>query len=230
MLGLTILLADRDFAAANDALLRAIALDPELASAHRNRTFALASIGRFADAERAARRAVEIEPLSLAAHNDLLQCLIAARRYGHAIAEARRTISFAADSFQAWAAKGWAHAFLCEEKDAVSSLLESLKTMGTDAPTLERLAHSYESGGFPGFCAAGADLFERQSVMFMPRRMDVAMLRTQAGQFDLAFAALEKAAEQGDPVLLLAPYLPHLDRLRNDPRFPRLLERVRPVR
>jgi DNA-binding winged helix-turn-helix (wHTH) protein len=230
VLGLATLLADRKFSAADDALQRATGLDPTLASAHRNRAFALASVGQFADSEREARRAVEVEPYSLSARNDLLQVLIVARRYRYAIAESTRTIAMSANSFQAWAGKGWSHAFLGEEEDAVISLLESLKTMGTDAETLSGLSRAHERGNFEQFCAAGADLFETQRVLFTPRPMDVAMLRTQAGQFDAAFAALDNAAERGDPVLLLTPYLPHLDRLRNDPRFPRLLERIRPVR
>ena len=229
VLGLATLLADRDFSAADEALQRALALDAGLGEAHRNRSFALASIGRFADAEREARRAVEIEPLSLSARNDLVQTLIAARRYGHAVEEARRTIALGAESFQAWAAKGWAHAFLGEEKDAVASLLESLKAMGTDEATIAGLSRAHADGGLQSLYAAGADLFERQRVLFTPRPLDIAMLRTQAGQLDAAFAALDRAAELGDPVLLLAPYLPHLDRLRNDPRFPSLLERVRLV-
>jgi Flp pilus assembly protein TadD len=230
VLGLATLLADRDFAAADDAMQRALALDPELASAHRNHSFALACVGRFADAEREARRAVEIEPLSLSARNDLLQTLIAARRYGHAVAEAKRTIALGAESFQAWAAMGWAYAFLGEEDDAVASLLESLKAMGTDEATIGDLSRVHATGGLQSLCSAGADLFERQRVLFTPRPLDIAMLRTQAGQLDEAFAALNKAAELGDPLLLLAPYLPHLDRLRNDPRFPLLLERARLVR
>src|SRR5215472_6089314 len=57
-LGISVLLADRDFASADAALARAIALDPELSSAHGRRAFAFASIGRLADAEREARRTI----------------------------------------------------------------------------------------------------------------------------------------------------------------------------
>ncbi|MBL6854678.1 MAG: winged helix-turn-helix domain-containing protein, partial [Alphaproteobacteria bacterium] len=64
LLGAAILLADRDFARTDAALLKAIALDPGLARAHRTRAFALSAIGRFVEAEREARRAIEIEPLS----------------------------------------------------------------------------------------------------------------------------------------------------------------------
>ena len=230
ILGLAMLLADRDFAAADEALQHAIGLDPALASAHRNRCFALACVGRFSDAEREARRAAELEPYSLSARNDLLQILLAARRFRHAIAEAARTLSLSQASFQAWSAKGWAHIFLGEEEEGRAALIESLKTMGTNAETIEALALGVKTASFEKFCSVGADLFETQKVLFAPRPLDIAMLRVQAGEFDAAFAALDQAVARGDPVLLLLPYLPHLDRVRNDLRFAKLMERVRLVR
>ena len=230
VLGLAILLGERDFEAADEALARAIGLDPELAFAHRNRSFALASVGRFPDAEREARRAVGLDPYSLAARNDLLQILITARRFRQAIAEAGQALKLSQDSFQAWSAKGWSHAFLGEEENARVALIESLRTMGTSGPTIAALAERVKAKSFEAFCSAGADLFEAQKVLFSPRPMDIAMLRVQAGEFDAALVSLEEAAARGDPVLLLLRYLPHLDRIRNDPRFSKFAERVRPVR
>jgi len=231
VLGVLTLLADRDFAAADTALLRAIALDPELAVAHQNRAFALCAIGRFVEAEREARRAVELAPHALAMRSVLLQTLLLARRYAPAVAEAKRAIALSAQgAFEAWAAKGWAHHFLGEDDEAVAAFAEHLKAFGSDAATIARITTTYRDGGFEACAAAAADLFEAQRVLFVPRPLDVAMLRAFAGDAERAFASLNVAAERGDPVLLVAQYLPHLDRLRNDPRFAALLERVRPVR
>jgi DNA-binding winged helix-turn-helix (wHTH) protein/Tfp pilus assembly protein PilF len=226
VLGLARLFGDREFGPADDAFLRAIRLDGAMASAHRGRTFALASVGRLAEAEREARRSAEIEPLSFATRNDLLQILIAARKYAHAIAEAKRALALGGSTFQAWSAKGWAEVFIGETDNGVSSLLESLRAMGSGEATVEKLRATYSEQGFEAFCARGADLFESQRLLFTPRALDIAMLCIQSGDNKRAFAQLEKAASQGDPVLLFARYLPHLDRVRNDPRFARLIERV----
>jgi hypothetical protein len=66
--------------------------------------------------------------------------------------------------------------------------------------------------------------------MFVPRAMDMAMLYANAGDADAAFAALDRAVAQDEPVVLFLPWLPLLDRLRNDPRFAGVLARARPVR
>ena len=228
-LGYATLLADRDFKKADGAFLKAIALDPALTTARRYRAFALAAIGKFVEAEREARAAVEIDPLSLAARGDLLQMLLVARRYRQTVAEAKRAIGLSVTASELWSAKGWAHFYLGEERFAVDALVESLKLWGTDKETLTRLARAHHEGGFEAFFARGADLLESQRVMFVPRALDIAMLRTVAGDADAAFAALDKAVDRDDPVLLLAPYLPHLDRLRNDARFAAFLERLRLV-
>ncbi|HEY4943706.1 MAG TPA: winged helix-turn-helix domain-containing protein [Rhizomicrobium sp.] len=230
LLGAATLLADRDFAGADAALLKALALDPDLARAHRARAFALAAIGRFVEAEREARRAMQIEPLSLAARIDVIQVLFAARRLPHAAAEAKKAIQLSAGSADAWSALGWAQAFLGLHRDAADALLESMRLLGTDAATVARLKSAFDADGFDALCSAGAKLFEQQRVMFVPRPMDLAMLHANAGEADAAFAALEEALRRDDPALLFLAYLPHLDRLRNDPRFASVQARARPVR
>jgi DNA-binding winged helix-turn-helix (wHTH) protein len=229
LLGRAILLADRDLAAADAAWLQALALDPDLAPAHRARAFGLAVAGRFVEAERAARRAVEIEPLSLAARTDLIQILLAARRYSQTLVEARKAIALSAQSSDAWSASGWAHLYLGDQRAAVDALLESIRLLRTDAATIGRLRAIFDAQGFDALCAAGAELFEQQRVIFVARPMDIAMLRANAGQTDAAFAALEEALRQDDPVILFLAHLPHLDRIRNDPRFAAIASRARLV-
>jgi DNA-binding winged helix-turn-helix (wHTH) protein len=230
ILGLTTLLADRDFAPADEALRRAVALDPELASAHSHRAFAFSAVGRFVEAEREARRAVDLEPVSLMARGALLQILLTARRYRQAVAAANEALGLSPLSSEGWYAKGWAYVLSGDEAAGVEALLKGLELWGIDHAQLERLRALHAQGGFPALCAGGADLFETQKVMFTPRLTDVAFLRAGAGQPDQAFAALHAAAELDDPFLVFLPWLPYCDPLRDDPRWPRLLERVRRVR
>ena len=229
-LGLVSLFADRDFAAADDALRRALTLDPHLAAAHRHRAFAFAAVGQFVEAEREIRKAVELDPVSLAARGVLLQILLIARRYRQAIAAANEALTLSPLSSEGWYAKGWAYALSGDTAVGAEALLKGLELWGLDRAQIDALRATYDAKGFGALCAAGADLFETQKVMFTPRLTDIAFLRAAAGQTDQAFAALEAAAAGDDPYLVFLPYLPYCDPLHPDPRWPRLLERVRRVR
>jgi DNA-binding winged helix-turn-helix (wHTH) protein len=230
ILGLAILLDERAFAPADQALCRAASLDPDLASVHGRRALAFAAVGRFVDAERGARAALHLDPVSLAAHGQLLQILLTARRYGQALAAANLALTLAPASSEAWYAKGWAYVLSGDVPAGVEALLKGLELWGVGEDRVGRLRHLYGQDGFAGLCAAGADLFESQTVMFTPRPTDIAFLRAAAGQFDQAFAALDAAVANDDPVLMVLPWLPYCDPLHADPRWPRLLDRARLVR
>jgi tetratricopeptide (TPR) repeat protein len=229
-LGMALLLADRDFAAADTALQRAIALDPGLPTPHRQRAFAFATVGRFVEAEREARRAVEAAPASLEARGDLLQVLLTARRYRHAAAEASAVIAVAPAASEAWYAKGWALALAGEEPEGLEALLKGFELWGAEPERLEELRAAFRAGGFGAVARAGADIFMQQQVLLPRRLTDVAMLRALGGQPDAAFEALERARAKDDYVLLLFPWLPYFDALKADPRYARFAASLRLVR
>ena len=229
-LGLALLLADRDFAAADAALQRAIALDPGLPAPHRQRAFAFTTVGRFVEAERAARRVVELTPASLEARGDLLQVLLTARRYRHAAAEASAVIAVAPADSDAWYRRGWALVLAGDEAEGLEALLKGLELWGAEPARLEALRAAFRAEGLAAVARAAADLFMQQQVLLPRRSMDVAMLRAQGGQPDAAFEALEAALAKDDPLLLLVPWLPYLDPLRTDPRYEPFLKRIRLVR
>lgn len=229
ILGMVALLSARDFATADRMLQRAVALDPRAAPARRARAFALAAVGRFSEAEREARRSIECEPVSLSARGDLAQILLMARRYPQVLAETARTLSLDSHAGEAWSARGWALALTGQDTEARDAFLESLKAWGVTEAALKSLGAAYDTGGLARLCSRAADLFETQTVLFVPRPTDLAMLRAFAGEADGAIAALEKAAAREDPFLLWVVHMPQIDRLRNDPRFAALLARIRPL-
>ncbi len=229
-LGMALLLADRDFAAADAALQRAVGLDPGAPAPHRQRAFAFATIGRFVEAEREARRAVELAPASLEARGDLLQILLTGRRYRHAAAEASAVLAMAPAASEAWYAKGWALALAGDEAEGLEALLKGFQLWGAEPERLMGLRAAFRAEGLPAVAALAADIFMQQQVLLPHRTTDVAMLRSQAGQADAAFEALEAALARDDPRLLLFPWLPYFDPLQADPRYQPFVKRLRLVR
>jgi DNA-binding winged helix-turn-helix (wHTH) protein/Flp pilus assembly protein TadD len=229
-LGMALLLADRDFAAADAALQRAVGLDPGAPAPHRQRAFAFATIGRFVEAEREARRAVEFAPASLEARGDLLQILLTGRRYRHAAAEASAVLAMAPAASEAWYAKGWALALAGDEAEGLEALLMGFQLWGAEPERLMGLRAAFRAEGLPAVAALAADIFMQQQVLLPHRTTDVAMLRSQAGQADAAFEALEAALARDDPRLLLFPWLPYFDPLQADPRYQPFVKRLRLVR
>jgi len=226
-LGKALLLADRDFAAADTAFQRAIALDPTLVIAHRRRAEALTAVGRFAEAERSARRAVALQPSLLEARSELLEILLFARRYRQAAAEAVATLNLAPDLGEAWYVRGWALVLAGDAAEWLGCLLKGLELWGVAAERLPALRAVFEAKGFAAGCGAAADLFAEQPLHFMRRGLPIASLRALAGQRDEAFAILDAAAARGDPTLMFFPWMPHFDTLKTDVRYEPIASRVR---
>ena len=226
-LGTALLLADRNFAAAETAFQRAIALDPTLVTAHRRRAQALTAVGRFAEAERSARRAVDLQPSLLEARGELLEILLIARRYRHAAAEAVATLRLAPDLGEAWYGRGWALVMAGDGAEGLGCLLKGLEFRGMAPERVSALRTIFAAKGCAGGWGAAADLFAEQPVAFMRRGMHIAILRAFAGQTDAAFALLDAAAARGDPALMFFPWLPFFDTLIADPRYEALASRVR---
>ena len=138
--------------------------------------------------------------------------------------------TLSAEASEAWYARGWAHVLMGEREAGVDALLHGLKLWGVAKAEIAALRDLYLAEGFADLCRAVADFFETQSVMFAARPTDIAVLRTLAGQTDLAFAALETAIARDDVYLLFLEVLPWFDELNNDPRWRPLVERARLVR
>ncbi|HEY3798412.1 MAG TPA: winged helix-turn-helix domain-containing protein [Caulobacteraceae bacterium] len=226
-LGKVLLLADRDFAAADAALQRAIALDPALVSAHRDRALAMATVGRFVEAERCARRAADLQPNALQTRGELVEILLIARRYRHAAAEAAAALNLTPDFSYLLYGRGWALVMAGELAEGLACLLTALERLGMAPERVAALGAVFTAKGFPSGYGAMADLFSEQPMQFLRRAIPIASLRALAGQTDEAFALLEAAAQRNDPAMVVFPWLPHFDALKADPRYQPLANRVR---
>src|SRR5262249_48496668 len=90
-LGMLLCTSDLNIGGSISEFQRAIALNPNYATAHHWYGNLLANLGRFDEAIAEAKRSIELDPLSLINNADLGQTLSVARRYDEAIAQLRKT-------------------------------------------------------------------------------------------------------------------------------------------
>ena len=106
-LGYVRLVYDWDGPGAAKALVRALDLNPTLATARLNYAAYLTTQARDDDAVREVRRAVDLDPLSVRTHAFGTVLLLFTRRYDEAIDLARRGLEFEPDAAFTWRFREW---------------------------------------------------------------------------------------------------------------------------
>ena len=145
-LGFIHLTYDWDGPAAEKELLRALDLNPTLASARLAYAAYLASQARHDENVREVRRAVNLDPLSIRTHSFGSMYLIFSRRYDEAIELARKGLELDPNAALALAFQGLAYAEQGRFKEAVDNL-ERAAQLG-NSPTISALqAHVYAVAG-----------------------------------------------------------------------------------
>jgi TolB-like protein/Tfp pilus assembly protein PilF len=215
-----------DWAVAEDAFNRAMALDPSYALAHRNLGILLSHSGRHGEARAAVRRARELDPLH-AAHVALsAQVEFNARDYEAAIQFARQATLLDPEFPIGYIQLAQAHIQLGNSDLA----LEALNTAG-------RFSTNSKLIGLRGCLFAKlARVQESQSVLNMLEAASgeryvppyaMALVHATLGERDAAFRWLDRAYEVRDVHLIFLPVDPKWDTFRADARFHALLTRCR---
>lgn len=203
--------------------LRALAMNPDYATAHQWYGEHLAKTGRGEAGVEAVRRAIELDPFSLVAHNDLGLVLLLSRQFPEAIAQWERTVgmdpSFALPFFflhrvhllegrldaAEEAGRRWAELSGAMSANAVVSLS---RAPGHPEARRDALAYLDERGREP-----------------TPRWLDLAFYYAVLEEPDAAMYALEQGLRARAPMMLQIE-TPWFDALRGDERMERLRREV----
>jgi tetratricopeptide (TPR) repeat protein/tRNA A-37 threonylcarbamoyl transferase component Bud32 len=204
-----------DMKGAAAALDRALALDPSSARVHGYLAQLYQWTERPAESLAEARRAKELDPLSVLASIDLASALYISGHYDAALVELDRLQDVDPPVVRAswyqgniYLSKGmWAEALgVLRDGDAWSGRALAMAGRTAEAERYLADALNYEGKG-------DGDAFS------------VAILYEALGDYDRAFAWLDKSLE--DHSLWYVVMWPTFDRLRADPRFTRIRERLR---
>ena len=223
-LGQILLFYDLDLAGSTKEFERAIALNPNYATAHHwYGSGPPLEVGEFDRAIAELRRAQQLDPLSLIINADLGVAFTTARRYDEAIAQLRKTIEMDPRFYYAHWNLGVALELKGELREALAEYKKAAE-LGDDPIVLGLIAHAY------------AKLGERdQAMKLLAQLQEVAARRyvplgTFAGVYitlgekDKAIDYLERAYR--DHALSGIKVDPMLDPLRGDLRFEALVTKV----
>lgn len=207
---------------------RAIALNPNNATAHQWYGFYLMAMGRFDEAIAEMKRAQELDPLTPNKQQSLATMLYRAGRYDEALRHFREV----PDPYASAEARHRRMAAIYErkgmQKEATAELLTALRVGGKQLATV--VERKYVSSGY----AEAKKTFLRSDIKETQQRGRDGVLQAYwiaadyalLGEKDKAFEWLERAFRERDVAFVYLKVDDSFEALRSDPRFQDLVRRL----
>lgn len=215
-----------DWAGAERAYLRAIALNPDYAVARQWYAYMLQSLGRFDEAAGQLEIALTLDPLSPLMHSSLASAFRLAGRYDRASAHYRDALELNPDFWMMHEGLGLIH----EARGGLELAAEAFEQAAAHAgPTPRPRANLARVFALSGQTAEARRILEqlrRQASDSGNYYPTVATIFEALDEPDGAFDWLEKSYAQRHPHLQRLAVEMGYDRLRLDPRFQDMLQRI----
>lgn len=225
-LGMIYFFTDWNGPAAETEFERAIALNPNYATAHHWYALDLAAMGRFSEARYEIHRAQLLDPLSLIIGTNVGWIEYLNHSYDAAINEYRKVLELDPSFVRARTRLGIAEIRKGDFNAAVTDLEAAQKL--SDDPYIGGLLG--EALALSGKTAAAehmlADLQARAKSKYVPP-FSLALVYIGLRQNPAALAALEQSIDDRSTSMVYAKIDPSLDDLRNDPRFQKMISGMR---
>ena len=219
----------RDWAGAEGEITRGIELNPTFEEAHYLYSFFLVAMGRFDEALAEARRALQLDPLSARIHQHLGTTFYYARNYDEAISQYEQTLELDPDNSSVHEALGDAFERKELRQEAIREWQKAM-TLRADEELSTVLGSTYAKGGLaPAMRAVTQRKLERLNKRreignYVPA-IDYVRAYVRLGDKKHALQALSAACEERNVFALLLNRDPFYDSLRQDARFPAILNR-----
>jgi tetratricopeptide (TPR) repeat protein len=225
-LGYSALVYDWNYPEAEKEFRKAMELRPDYATAHQFYAYYLTAMGDVDQAIAERKRAVSIEPKSPLLNTALGEAYYQARQFRESIGPNQEALSI--DPHYAVAVINMGRGF--EQMRMYPKAQQAYQSILAFAPNdpvlLALLGHLYAVTGQQA--AARGIISQLQQISgnrYVPS-VYVALIYIGLGDKNQAFAWLDKAYAERCEYLVYLPTEPAADPLRNDPRFPALLERL----
>ncbi|HEV7364943.1 MAG TPA: protein kinase [Gemmatimonadales bacterium] len=226
-LGWVTFIYDWDWAGAEREFSRAIQLNPRYSVARQWHSWFLVAMGRCDEALAEGRTAIDLDPASVSIRRSMGWLHYYARQYDAALEHLRRALALNPTAEETHRLLGLVYLQQGMYDDAATAFKEALSHSEHDALAFAGLGQvAARRGREDEARAVLQELHERAKVRYISPVAQVGLYVT-LGEVDTAFEWLEKAYRDRRGWLAYLKIEPILDGLRPDPRFQRLVERMR---
>ena len=219
-------LGDLDWTGAEREFKRALELKSSYVMAHEWYSEFLAAQGRHDEAVAEIKRAQQLDPLAVPVTRAVGWILYFARRYDESEEELKKALAMNAEFLGARLVLWWVYVARKEFDAAITDIRREAEKPGLR--TVKKLLLAYACAAAGNREEATGILWEIEPKVAEENRLALlsAMLFTELGEKDRAFAQLQRAYEFREPGLLFLKVAPWAEPLRPDPRYGQLLERL----
>ena len=216
-----------DWRGAETSYAQAIMLNPSHAGPHRAYALLLAALSRSEEAIRESERACDMDPFCVVVNGSGAAWVrFVAGDYDAAVARARDAIEMEPEYVPARRILAAAYLQVGDKAHAIAELEGALARAATDSTVIAELAYAQACAGAS---AAARTLLERLTdptdSALIPH-YPVALALMQLGDLDGACAALQRAADDREPMLVNIAVDPRFESMRSDPRLIGLIEQM----
>lgn len=204
---------------------RAVELQPRSAAARHDLAWLLVADGRFDEAITEINAARELEPLSVRSNADVGWVYYRARRYDEAIRQMERTLEMEPRFLSARRCLERALADVGRMDEALRHAREGAQQEGMTPSDLAKLPEN-PAAALKEIAKWRLEHLESRDRSVYVSPYALAALHADLGDQESALAALARALEERDPMLVSAEVDPAFDPVRSDPRFLAIVERV----
>jgi TolB-like protein/Tfp pilus assembly protein PilF len=218
---------DWDWPAAEREFNRALELNPRYSTARQWHAWFLAAMGRFDEALAEGRAAIDLDPASVSIRRSLGWLQYYARQYEPALDNLRRALAMDPTAEETHRLLGLVYMQQRQFDEAAASFKEAMASSKYDVMAFAGLGHvAARRGKLDEANAVLSELSERAKTTYVSP-VALCGLCIAVGRVSDAFDLLEEAHRERRGWLAYLNIEPILDGLRNDPRFIRLVERMR---
>jgi serine/threonine protein kinase/tetratricopeptide (TPR) repeat protein len=226
-LGWVTFIYDWDWAGAEREFTRAIQLNPRYSVARQWYSWFLAAMGRFDEAVAEGRAAIDLDPASVSIRRSMGWLLYYTRQYDAALEHLRRALAMNPTAEETHRQLGLVYLQKGLPDEAATAFKEALTHSENDVLAFAGLGHvAARRGRKDEARAVLQELNERARTRYVSPVAQTGLC-VALGETDAAFEWLERAYHDRRGWLAYLKIEPILDDLRPDPRYQRLVERMR---